>query len=98
MAVDEGTLKVGGTIDLLDTAIVTQSDGSTKAHREAVVVSDPKDNDARQNIRQLDQFDEYGALVTDRKLVEVRLVLDEILETQKSMLRLMERVFEEGIY
>jgi len=50
MAVDESFLKVGGTVDLLDTTKVEQDDG-TETHREVVVIGDPEDNEARLDIK-----------------------------------------------
>ena len=46
MTVTEGNLPVGETGEKLDTTKVTQTDGSV-VHREAVVVADPENNDAR---------------------------------------------------
>jgi len=48
--VTEGFLPVGTSLKALDTTVITQSDGSTEAHREAVFLADPSDTDARLNV------------------------------------------------
>jgi hypothetical protein len=47
MAITEGFLPVGVSHKNLDTTVITQSDGSTPAHREAVFLADPENTDAR---------------------------------------------------
>ena len=47
MAVTEGFLPVGVSGKQLDTTVITQSDGSTPAHREAVFLADPENTNAR---------------------------------------------------
>lgn len=60
--VTEGLLPVGTTLKNLDTTIVEQTDG-TPAHREAVVIADPVDNDARVSLVAVDG--EYKVPVVD---------------------------------
>ena len=64
MAVTEGTLPVGDTGKNLDTTVVEQTDG-TEAHREAVILTDPEDNDARAKITDEASRQNYGLVVHD---------------------------------
>lgn len=66
MAVNEGTLPVGTTGDLLDTTIVTQ-DSALVAHREAVFLADPEIAAARAAVRNATPVaNDYGLVVRPR--------------------------------
>ena len=62
MAVTEGKIHVGGTLEDLDTTVVTQTDGGP-AHREAVFVADPETLAARQKVTNAAPTNtDYGAV------------------------------------
>lgn len=62
MTVTEGRVRVAPTGDELDTTVVTQTDG-TKAHREAVVITDPETLAARAAVLNAEPSStDYGAV------------------------------------
>ena len=90
MTVTESTIPVGDTGKLLDAVTVEQGDG-TAAEREAVVVTDPENNDARANVVQSEaDVDQYAALVhLDENM-------SELLKNIMMEMRLLNARFEEA--
>ena len=72
MAVNESFLPVGTSLKNLDTTVITQSDGSTEAHREAVFLADPANNEARLGVTLKDGVYTIAVQNTDtRRLVSL---------------------------
>lgn len=80
MSVTEGNIQVQETGEYLDTTKVTQTD-DTVVHREAVVIADPEDIDARANVLAADGM--YGENVFSHELIRVSGLLRELIEQQK---------------
>ncbi len=86
MAVTEGTLEVGDKAgSLLDTTVVTQSDGTTEAHREAVIIADPEINGAR---AQLEGFpfggeERWAIPITGAELKNLAAIMELMVEGQR---------------
>lgn len=77
----EGFLPVGVSGKNLDTTVVTRADG-TKVHREAVVLTDPADNDARANVVATES-DQYSSLVFSHELPRLVGLMRDLLHEQR---------------
>ena len=85
--VNESFLPVGVSGEKLDTTTVTQTDGKT-THREAVVITDPEDLDARVSIKQIDGV--YYLPVTDTQMFSYQQgIQEEILQNILGELKVM---------
>lgn len=80
MTATEGKLPVGESGEDLDTTIVEQTDGSL-THREAIVLTDPEDNDARASVTAgVPELAAYGGTVHDPMIESIDITLKHILE------------------
>jgi len=81
MSIEEGQLPVGNSGEYLDTTVVTQDSG-VETHREAVVITDPEDNDARLKVKTSTVTSDYGITTRDPQIddviTELRLITDEL--------------------
>ena len=77
MATTEGSIVAGTTGKLLDTTIVEQDSG-LDTHREAVVLTDPEDNDARANVLLKDH--KYASNVYSVDATRTNQLLGEVLK------------------
>ena len=99
MAVTEGKIHVGGTLEDLDTTVVTQTDESL-AHREMVSIGDPETLGARAAVTD-------GPFASDKYAVAVRQpananartheILDNILLEMKLLNARFEEAFDTAI-
>lgn len=93
MAVTEGNIAVGGTDKLLDTTEVVQDSGRV-THREAVVLTDPENNDARVSVELADNREKYHLNTQDPRLDSVIDLLSDLLEQQKLTNILLEGILQ----
>lgn len=90
MAVEEGTLPVGPTDKLLDTAIVEHADG-TPVHREGVFIGDAGNAAARAEVKRSSPFlsdasnneQTYAQAISDQRLEFLQDTLTGILTELK---------------
>jgi len=85
MAVKEGQIPIGVTNRVLDTTVVTQTDG-TLAHREAVTITDPATAAARVRVSGTEESaTRYALQVQDDKMDDLISTMGLILKELQAM-------------
>lgn len=97
--VGDDLIKSGGalvranlTVAKKDSVKIDQTDGA-EVHREAILLADPEDIDARVNVVRLESGD-YAQLVQDSEVGSARRTLEAIYEQNERIIMMLESIAE----